>query len=148
LMNEKLAHLHFLFSFIPINVIFILMLRVGIGGMQRRLYNPSVYNTFLSLYETNVWASRFAYLLFFGQIFFIWNFFYSMYRGKKASNNPWEVGTLEWTIPSPPPHHNYDTIPVVVNGPHEFNNPAVKDKDWLAQDEPLPEGPAAGTKSA
>ena len=41
------------------------------------------------------------------------------------------------SIPSPPPHHNYDEIPVVLHGPHEFNNPAVTGKDWLAQDEPI-----------
>ena len=66
-------------------------------------------------------------------------------QGEKATDNPWDVGTLEWTIPSPPPHHNYDEIPVVLHGPHEFNNPAVHGRDWLAQDEPIeePASPAA-----
>ena len=61
--------------------------------------------------------------------------------GKKATENPWEVGTLEWTIPSPPPHHNFDVIPIVLHGPHEFNNPAVTGKDWLGQAEPIGDEP-------
>ena len=62
-------------------------------------------------------------------------------RGRKAERNPWQVGTLEWTVPSPPPHHNFDRIPVVRQGPHELGNPRVIEalgRDWLAQDEELP----------
>jgi len=150
-MNMGLAKLHFWLSFIPINVVFCIMLAVGLGGMQRRLYDPSVYTTFQSLQSLNVWISRFAYLLFFGQVFFVYNFVYSIFRGEKASENPWEVGTLEWTIPSPPPHHNYDKIPLVVTGPHEFNNPAVlkaTGRDWIAQDVPIPGDLPAESQSA
>jgi cytochrome c oxidase subunit 1 len=153
-MNATLAKLHFWFSFIPINLIFLTMLRIGLGGQQRRLYDAQVYRSFVHLFELNQWASRFAYMLFFGGAFFIINFFYSVFAGKKAAENPWGVGTLEWGIPSPPLHHNYDKIPVVLNGPHEFNNPAVQNKDWLGQAEPLPGETAggatgkAGTKSA
>jgi cytochrome c oxidase subunit 1 len=66
-----------------------------------------------------------------------------VFRGRKAPANPWEVGTLEWQIPSPPPHHNFDVIPNVIHGPHEFNNPKVKGKDWLAQDEVIEKEEAA-----
>ncbi|HEX2568332.1 MAG TPA: cbb3-type cytochrome c oxidase subunit I [Polyangia bacterium] len=136
-MNPTLAKLHFWFSFIPINLVFLTMLRIGLAGQQRRLYDAQVYKSFLHLFEANQWASRFAYTLFLGGIFFIINFFYSLVAGKKASENPWGIGTLEWGIPSPPPHHNYDKIPVVLHGPHEFNNPAVQGKDWLGQAEEL-----------
>ena len=83
--------------------------------------------------------SIFAYILFFGQSLFVYNFIYSMFWGEKAESNPWQVGTLEWThTTSPPVHHNYDVIPVVLHGPHEFNNPQVTDKDWLGQAEVAP----------
>jgi hypothetical protein len=50
------------------------------------------------------------------------------------------VGTLEWTVSSPPPHHNFDVIPSVVRGPHEFADPVVRERlgrDWIGQAEPL-----------
>jgi cytochrome c oxidase subunit 1 len=146
-MNATLGKIHFWLSVVPITLIFSGMLIVGNAGMQRRLYNPSEYTTFQHLLPINQWISRFAYVLFFGSAFFAYNFFASIFSGKKAEQNPWQVTTLEWThAPSPPPHHNFDVIPMVVNGPHEFNNPAVTDKDWLGQAEPLPA--AAGATKA
>jgi len=146
MMNPTLGKLHFWLSFVPINLIFCGMLYVGFGGMQRRLYDPSWYVTFKHLLPVNRFISYSAYVLALGSVFFIINFFYSLARGQKASQNPWEVGTLEWThAESPPKHHNYDHIPTVLHGPHEFNNPAVKDKDWLGQAEPLP---GSGTEAA
>jgi cytochrome c oxidase subunit 1 len=92
-----------------------------------------------------------AFVLIGGQIFFVINFVKSMFAGKKAEANPWQVGTLEWEIPSPPPVHNFDTIPTVVRGPHEYNNPEfVKrlGRDWISQTEQLPgEEPAAESAS-
>jgi cytochrome c oxidase subunit 1 len=85
----------------------------------------------------NVWVTRAALFLGASQFLFVVNFLSSLVAGKKASENPWEVGTLEWTVSSPPPHHNFDEIPLVVNGPHEFSHPDVKGKDWLAQNEPI-----------
>ncbi len=138
-MNHTIGKLHFWLSFLSINAIFCGMLVVGNAGMQRRLYDPNDYELFKHLHPINVWISRAAYVLFFSQSLFIWNFIASMISGKKAAQNPWQVTTLEWTnATSPPVHHNYDVIPTVVNGPHEFNNPAVTDKDWLGQAEPLP----------
>jgi cytochrome c oxidase subunit 1 len=138
MFNSMLGKLHFWFSIVPITLIFGGMLLMGYSGMQRRLYSLDAYDFARHLLPMNQFVSFMAFTLFFGQIFFVYNFIHSVFRGKKASDNPWEVGTLEWTIPSPPPHHNYDIIPTVINGPHEFNNPAVKAKDWLAQDEEIP----------
>jgi len=75
-----------------------------------------------------------------GQLVFVWNFIHSLVAGARAEMNPWQVGTLEWSIPSPPPHHNYDVIPTVLRGPHELADPAVKERlgrDWIGQAEPL-----------
>ena len=54
---------------------------------------------------------------------FVWNFFYSLKRGKPAPANPWQVGTLEWTVASPPPHHNFDASRSSCAGPHELGQP-------------------------
>jgi cytochrome c oxidase subunit I len=143
MMNDTLGKWHFWLTIIPINVIFCGMLVVGYGGMQRRLYNYEAYEFLKHLHPINVWMTRAALLLGASQFLFVGNFLSSLISGKKASENPWEVGTLEWTIPSPPPHHNYDEIPIVLHGPHEFNNPAVAGKDWLAQDEPIGDEPVA-----
>jgi cytochrome c oxidase subunit 1 len=138
MFNSALGKLHFWFSFVPINIVFCTMLLVGYSGMQRRLYNLESYEFAKRLMPLNQFISYMAFTLFTGQVFFVGNFLYSVFRGKRAPENPWQVGTLEWQIPSPPPHHNFDVIPTVIHGPHEFNNPRVKGKDWLAQDEEIP----------
>ena len=75
------------------------------------------------------------------QIVFVVNFLYSLWKGAKAPSNPWNVGTLEWTLPSPPVHHNYDEIPVVKCGPHELGNPNLKNgRDFQYQTEELVKG--------
>jgi cytochrome c oxidase subunit 1 len=138
MFNNTLGKLHFWFSIVPITIVFCTMLLVGYSGMQRRLYNVESYDFLKRLLPLNQLISYTAFTLFTGQIFFVSNFMYSVFRGRKAPDNPWEVGTLEWQIPSPPPHHNFDIVPTVIHGPHEFNNPMVKGKDWLAQDEVIP----------
>jgi cytochrome c oxidase subunit 1 len=149
MMNPTLGKLHFWFSFIPINLVFCGMLYVGFGGMQRRLYDPSVYDTFKHLAGANRFISYSAYFLAIGGVFFMINFFYSIAKGPKAEQNPWQVGTLEWTnTTSPPPHHNYDVVPTVVRGPHEFNVAGTTaDKDWLGQAEELPAAEAKEAKA-
>ena len=139
MMSERLGKLHFWPTFLALNVVFIGQLLIGWAGMQRRLYDPSVYDFLKHLLPWNVWISRAAYVLGLSQLVFVWNFFASLRRGKPAPANPWEVGTLEWTLPSPPPHHNFEEIPTVVRGPHELGHPdaRARGKDWLGQDEVL-----------
>jgi cytochrome c oxidase subunit 1 len=124
--------------------------------MQRRLYDPSVYEFLRPLLPLNQLISRAAFVLGAAQLIFVGNFFWSLARGRRAPENPWQVGTLEWSISSPPPHHNFDAIPVVNHGPHELGNPLVLarlGRDWLGQTEAAelawparaaPEDPAAG----
>jgi cytochrome c oxidase subunit 1 len=70
------------------------------------------------------------------QFVFYFNFFWSMFKGKKASDNPWEATTLEWVIPSPPPHDNFaGVVPVVYRGPYEFSVPDAP-RDFVLQTEP------------
>jgi cytochrome c oxidase subunit I len=146
MMSERLGKLHFWPTFITLNLVFGGQLLIGYAGMQRRLYDPSVYEFLRPLAWLQKGISHSAYLLGLAQLVFVVNFFWSLFRGRPAEPNPWQVGTLEWTLPSPPPHHNFDRIPTVVRGPHELAHPAAiaRGKDWLAQDEVLP--PTAPTQ--
>ncbi len=146
MMNATLGKIHFWFSVIGITAVFSGQLLVGYAGQNRRLWNPYNYDLFKPLHGLNQYTSYFAFVLFFAQALFVWNFLYSMVRGKKAEANPWQVGTLEWSIPSPAPTHNYDAIPVVQRGPHELSNPELVRKlgrDWVGQAEVVPDEPGA-----
>jgi cytochrome c oxidase subunit I len=137
-MSAALGKWHFWLSFVPLVVVFFGMLLLGNAGMQRRLYDPSVYETFRPLAKWQKGITHTTWILLAGQLLFIWNFFASLVRGKPAEQNPWQVGTLEWThAASPPAPHNFAEIPTVLHGPHEFAHPALRDKDWLGQAEPL-----------
>jgi cytochrome c oxidase subunit I len=144
MMSEGLGKLHFWLTFIPLNLVFMGQLVIGYEGMQRRLYDPSVYDFLKPLLPLNREISHAAYLLGAAQFIFVLNFFWSLARGARAAANPWEVGTLEWTVASPPPHHNFDQIPIVVRGPHELSHPAARalGRDWLGQAELLEPEPA------
>jgi cytochrome c oxidase subunit 1 len=145
-MNETLAKTHFWGSVIFIPLLFCGQLVAGFSGQQRRLYDPYQYTYLQHLLTLNRFTSYAAFLLGLFQLPFVYNFFRSVFAGEKAEQNPWQVGTLEWThASSPPPHFNYATIPTVYRGPHEFANPEVKaalGKDWIGQGEELP---ASGT---
>src|SRR5439155_23557562 len=68
---------------------------------------------------------------------FVINLFWSMKSGKKASDNPWEATTLEWTTATPPPHDNFSGhTPVVYNGPYEYSVPGAPN-DFVMQTDPL-----------
>jgi cytochrome c oxidase subunit 1 len=67
------------------------------------------------------------------QIFFLVNFFWSLFAGKKAERNPWQANTLEWSAATPTPHGNFEVTPTVYRGPYEYSSPEVKE-DWLPQD--------------
>jgi cytochrome c oxidase subunit I len=151
-LNKTAGTIHFWFSTVGLTLVFCGQLLAGYNGQQRRLYDPFQYTFLEHLRELNQWTSFFAFALAAGQIFFVINFFYSMYAGPKAEKNPWGVGTLEWTeCDSPPVHHNFDDIPVVLRGPHEFNNPEVKrllGRDWVGQTEVLPSEAGAAAIAA
>jgi cytochrome c oxidase subunit 1 len=140
-MREDLGKAHFWLSVTFITLVFCGQLIAGYAGQQRRLYDPFQYEFIQRLRSLNKMTSHAAFSLAASQLLFVFNFFTSLVWGRKASDNPWKVGTLEWMIPSPPPHHNFDTIPTVVRGPHEFSNPEVKKalgRDWIGQAEVLP----------
>src|SRR5216683_3528146 len=149
-MHEGLAKAHFWTSAIFITLVFCGQLLAGFAGQQRRLYDPYQYTFLKHLLPLNQWTSYFAFALGFSQFLFVINFIRSLAVGEKAERNPWQIGTLEWTLcPSPPEHYNYSPIPTVYRGPHEFNNPELNKalgRDWVGQAEQLP--PAMAPASA
>ncbi len=132
-MNETLGKIHFWVSFLCMNFIFFPMLIQGMGGLSRRTYDPTVYaagqGLALTLHRV---ITHSAYLMAIGQLPFIFNFFSSIWAGKKVNENPWESTTLEWAAPSPPPHGNFATEPVVYRDPYVYSPSGRKD-DFLPQ---------------
>ncbi len=134
MMNETWGKIHFVLTLIFFNVTFFPMHEVGLGGMMRRLYDPTQYEFIAAMQETNVLITWGAFGLGLTGLIFMANFLWSLFRGADAPANPWGATTLEWQTPSPPKHGNWEEIPVVYHGPYEYSHPDV-DKDWLAQNE-------------
>jgi cytochrome c oxidase subunit 1 len=136
-MSERWGKIHFWLTFVLYNLVFFPMHTLGMGGHMRRIYDPTQYD-FLKPYQPlNTFISVCAFLLFAVQIIFALNFLISLFRGKKAELNPWHDNGLEWTLPSPAPHGNWDRPPTVYRGPYEFSSPEVAE-DYLPQTRKLP----------
>lgn len=132
MMNETLGKVHFWLTFAAFNCTFFPMHILGVGGHMRRIANPLQYE-FLQQFEgMNIFITMSAFALGTVQLIFLFNFFYSMFRGKKAEDNPWKANTVEWTAPTPPPHGNFKVVPIVHHGPYEYSAPGI-DEDWLPQ---------------
>ncbi len=135
MMNEPLGKIHFLLTFLFMNGTFFTMHILGAVGFPRRLADPYHYETFRHLLPMNQFMTVCAILMVACQIFFIVNFFYSIFFGPKAGRNPWHANGLEWQAPSPPGHGNFDFQPIVYRGPYEYNSPEV-DEDYYPQTQP------------
>ncbi len=131
-MSSFWGKVHFWGSFISINLIFFPMLIQGFAGLNRRLYDPTVYAIGAAIQNLNVLISMAAWALGAFQLVFILNFFLSMKYGKKVGDNPWNSTTLEWATPTPPPHGNFLTAPAVYRGPYEYSVPG-ETEDYLPQ---------------
>ncbi len=119
----KWAKIAWGFLFTGFNVLYFPMFIMGIQGMPRRYYD---YDPKFQLGQTI--SSVGAVIMFIGLIAMITNLVYHVRRGAKASANPWHGVTLEWQVPSPPPHENFDEIPVITREPYVFDNPYTKEK--------------------
>jgi cytochrome c oxidase subunit 1 len=139
-MNETWGKIHFILTFITFNCTFFLMHIIGAGGMPRRYAGYAVEEgtslQWAHLQPYNVFITISALVLGATQIIFFVNFFWSLARGKKAGENPWNANTLEWTLPSPPVHGNFFPIPEVYRGPYEYSSPVVEE-DYLPQSKKL-----------
>jgi cytochrome c oxidase subunit 1 len=138
MMDERLGKFHFWISFIGVYMIFMPMHIMGIVGMPRRYSQFTEYKFLEPLHPLVVLVTIGAIITALVQFVFWFNFFWSIFKGKRAGENPWEATTLEWTIPSPPPHDNFAGIlPTVHRGPYEYSVPGAPD-DFLMQTEPEP----------
>jgi cytochrome c oxidase subunit 1 len=137
-MNDMLGKVHFWLSFVFINGVFAPMFLQGLAGVSRRLYDGGEqYAHAQPVLHWNEFMSVSAFLLAAAQIPFIVNLFWSMKKGQKVGDNPWEATTLEWAAaPSPPvAHGNFREVPVVHRGPYEYSPPSHPD-GYLPQHAP------------
>ncbi len=135
MLNEFWGKVHFWGTIIPFNLIFIPLFMLGAAGQHRRIYNFQNYPDLADMQYLREFATTFAVIMLLFQIPFLINFFVSMFRGKEAGKNPWKANTLEWTVPSPPPHGNFAEFPTVYRGPYEYSVPG-REEDYWPQDMP------------
>ena len=133
MMSEPLGKIHFWFTFIGVYLIFMPMHFQGLVGQPRRISDFTNYDFLAPLMPMQKFVSIAAIATIAVQLLFLINFLYSLKWGKKAEMNPWRATTLEWTVPSPPPHDNFGGhVPVVYRGPYEFSVPGMTE-DYLPQ---------------
>jgi cytochrome c oxidase subunit I len=133
LMNERMGQIHFWITFVGVYSIFVPMHVMGLVGMPRRFSSFTEYEFLKELHPLVVFVSIAAIITIAVQLLFYFNVFWSMFKGQKAGDNPWEATTLEWNTTSPPPHDNFaGVIPAVYRGPYEFAVPGAPN-DFLMQ---------------
>ncbi len=133
-MSDSLGKLHFLLTFLFLNGTFFPMHFLGARGFPRRYADPYHFDEFANLLPLNQFITWCAIGMAAAQILFLINIVYGLTRGRSADRNPWHANSLEWSAPSPPPHGNFATTPVVYRGPYEYSHPD-HDADYWPQDE-------------
>jgi len=137
MMNSTLGYIHFWITFAGVYFVFFPMHYIGIAGFPRRYYQWSGFDTFSSYADLNAIITIAAILTFLAQGIFIFNFVYSIFKGKKATENPWKSNTLEWTTPVEPIHGNWPgEIPTVYRWPYDYSKPGASD-DFIPQNVPF-----------
>ncbi|ABG59469.1 cytochrome c oxidase subunit I [Cytophaga hutchinsonii] len=141
MMDDRLGYIHFWLTFIGVYLIFFPMHYIGIAGFPRRYYSWTGFDAFNSFTDLNELISIAAIVTFVAQFVFIFNFFYSMFKGRIATMNPWKSNTLEWTTPINPGHGNWPgAIPHVYRWPYDYSKPGAAD-DFIPQTVPFSETP-------
>lgn len=145
MLNTRLGYAHFWVTLVGAYGVFFPMHFVGLAGAPRRYYDYSSYsefdnNSFELMVDLNQIITVFAILAALGQLIFLFNFFYSIFRGPKAPQNPWNSTTLEWTTPVEHIHGNWPgDLPTVHRWPYDYSKPGAS-KDFITQNTPLEEG--------
>ena len=137
MMNEKLGYLHFWITFACAYLVFFPMYFLGLDGVPRRYYAFTEFEFMQKWMSVNVlitWAAIIAALV---QVAFLYNFFHSIFKGKKATQNPWDSNTLEWTTPVEHIHGNWPgELPVVHRWAYDYSKPG-HEEDFIMQTVPF-----------
>jgi cytochrome c oxidase subunit I len=137
MMDEKLGYVHFWLTFIGVYCTFIPLHYLGMAGFPRRYYSWTGFQMFDMFGDLQIFVTIAAIIAWFGQFIFLFNFVYSIFRGRKASANPWKANTLEWTTPINPGHGNWPgPIPAVYRWAYDYSKPGAED-DFIPQTVPF-----------
>ena len=143
MMNKKLGYAHFWATLIGGYGVFFPMHFVGLAGAPRRYYSNTEFAFLDHVQDLNEVITIFAIIGGLAQLIFFFNFFYSIFAGRKTTQNPWKSNTLEWTTPVNPGHGNWPgDLPIVHRWPYDYSNPA-HEEDFVPQNVPLKEGEVA-----
>jgi len=141
MMDDRLGYIHFWLTFIGVYLVFFPMHYIGIAGFPRRYYSWTGFDTFNSFADLNELISIAAIATFVAQLIFLFNFFYSIFKGRIANENPWRSNTLEWTTPLNPGHGNWPgEIPSVYRWPYDYSKPGAAE-DFIPQTVPFSKTP-------
>lgn len=137
-LNNNLGYIHFWLTMVGAYLIFWPMHYEGLAGMPRRYYDYSVWESFKQFAELNRFISTVAMIVFAVQLLFLFNFFFSIFKGRKVLvQNPWGSNTLEWTTPINPGHGNWvGEIPEVHRWAYDYGKDG---KDFIPQTTPVGE---------
>lgn len=135
-MNQTLGFIHFWITLIGAYLIFWPMHYEGMAGMPRRYFDYSNWTSFSQFGGLNQFISFVVIIVFATQLLFVFNFFYSIFKGRKLTTpNPWEATTLEWTTPIHPGHGNWPgEIPEVHRWAYDYSKDG---KDFIPQTVPV-----------
>jgi cytochrome c oxidase subunit I len=140
MMNKTLGYIHFWVTAVCAYGVFFPMHFIGMAGLPRRYYTNTAFPLFDELADTNVLITMFAIVGSAFQLLFFWNFFYNIFKGKKAPMNPWNSTTLEWTAPVEHIHGNWPgELPEVHRWAYDYSKPGY-DVDFVPQNVPMKEG--------
>lgn len=137
MFNNTLGWIHFWMTLVFFNLTFFPMHNLGLGGMMRRIADPTVYDCLRQLQPLNVICTIGAIGLGLATIPFVWNIVMSLRKAPDAPANPWNSTTLEWTLSHPIQHGNFPVTPTVYHGPYEYSVPGLQ-RDFLPQNEKAP----------
>jgi cytochrome c oxidase subunit 1 len=124
MMNEKLGKLHFYLTFVGAYATFLPMHFAGFAGNPRRYADFTTFDFLAPLMPLQRWISYSAFALATVQLIFLWNLFYSIWRGETAPENPWKSTSLEWTSSNAPVQH----------GPYEYSIAGAA-RDYVMQND-------------
>jgi len=140
MLNKNLGYVHFWVTAICAYGVFFPMHFIGMAGLPRRYYTNTNFPLFDDLQNVNVLITTFALIGGVFQLVFLYNFFSSIFYGKKTVQNPWKSNTLEWTAPIEHIHGNWPgAIPEVHRWPYDYSKPGHED-DFVPQNVPMKEG--------